>query len=132
MTDKLGVLGEATNTAVGTYTVYTVPTSKGAKGKFMFRFQGGVSSVIAILVNGEEVARTGAMTTGHYWFTTATAGAIGPATAAAAPDGTTAALTNSPSGATFFVSQGDLVQYQVITQALLAALCQFVGIEVDS
>lgn len=131
MTDKIGVLGEVSGTTIGTHTIYTCPTGKGAKGKVQFRFQGGVSTVIALIVNGQEVARTGAMTTGHYWFTTGTAGAIGPATGATAPTGVAEATTVSPCGATFFLSAGDLVQYQVITADLLAANAQFVGAEVD-
>lgn len=132
MADKIGVLGEQSGLTIGTQTVYTVPTGKAAKGKLFFRLTGGVNSAIDILVNGVIVASSGAMTSGHFWFSIATDNILNAAPGAAAPNGQTAALTVAPSGTTYFLSAGDLVQYTVATAALLAANVQFVGVETDA
>ena len=59
MTDKIGVLGEATTTTVGTTTVYTVPASKAAKVRIMWAGEAHASTStgdLTITVNGIVVA----------------------------------------------------------------------------
>lgn len=132
MADKLGVLGEVAGVTVGTHTIYTCPTGKGAKGKLFFRFTAGANSVVNFFMNGALIASTGAMTAGHFVFSIGTDNVISSVPGAAAPNGQTAATCVAPSGATFMLSAGDLVQYEVVTTALGAASAQFIGAEVDS
>lgn len=131
MSDKIGVLGSAVATAVATATVYTCPANKAAKFKVFFRLTGGVNSNIDIVVNGITVASSGAMTSGHFWFSQGVADSIAPAPGATAPTGVAAGTTVSPSGATFFLSAGQTLQYTVSTAALGACNMQAVGTEVD-
>lgn len=132
MSDKIGVLGEATATAVATATAYTCPANKAAKVRIMARFQGDTNSQVAVLVNGMEVARNTAMTNSHYNFTIKGGGFFAYAAGnAAAPTGLANALTVAPADPIYYLSPGDTIQYTVITAALLAMNFQVVGIEVD-
>ena len=132
MSDKIGVLGKATATVVATATIYTCPVGKAAKGRFFVRFQGDTNSVVALLVNGTEVARNTVMTINHYNYTIKGGGMFAYAAgAAAAPTGLANALTAAPSDAIYYLNAGDTVQYTVVTAALLAANFQFVGVEID-
>lgn len=132
MSDKLGVLGEATATAVATATVYTCPANKAAKVRIMMRFQGDTNSQVAVLVNGMEVARNTAMTATHYNYTIKGGGFFAYAAGnAAAPTGLANALTVAPADPIYYLSPGDTIQYTVITAALTAMNAQVVGIEVD-
>lgn len=132
MSDKIGVLGEATATAVATATVYTCPANKAAKVRIMSRFQGDTNSQVAFLVNGMEVARNTAMTANHYNYTIQGGGFFAYAAGnAAAPTGLANALTVAPADPIYYLSPGDTIQYTVVTAALLAMNCQVVGIEVD-
>lgn len=132
MSDKIGVLGEIAGTTIGTHTAYIAPAGKGAKVKLFFRFTGGTNSTIDIFVNGVLVASSGAMTSGHFWFSNATDGAIAAAPGATAPTGVAVASTCSPSGATYMLSAGDMIQYAVGAAALGAASMQVVGVETDA
>lgn len=130
MSDIMGVLGDASTLTVGTTTVYTCPVGKAAKVKLMALFQSGVNSDVGILVNGIEVARSGAMTNLHYWFTNGGAGLM-RAAATTKPTGASAAETVQPAAPIFYLSVGDTIQYTVATAALLAANAQVVGVEID-
>jgi len=132
MSDRIGVLGEQTATAVATATVYTCPANKSAKVRIMSRFQGDTNSQVAILVNGMEVARNTVMTTAHYNYTIKGGGFFAYAAGnAAAPTGLANALTVAPADPIYYLSAGDTIQYTVITAALLAMNTQVVGVELD-
>jgi hypothetical protein len=130
VTDIIGVLGEASTLTVGTTTVYTVPVGKAAKVKIFALLQSGVNSDVGILINGIEVARSGAMTNLHYWFTNGGAGLM-RAAATTKPTGASAAETIQPAAPIYYLNVGDTVQYLVATAALLAASVQVVGVEID-
>lgn len=131
MTDRIGVLGETSGTTVGFQTVYACPANKGAKGKLFFRFTAGASSVVNFYVNGLLVGSTGVMTSGYFVFSVSSDGVLMSAPGATAPNGQSITTTVGPSGVTYMLSAGDIVQYEVVTAALLAASCQFVGTEID-
>lgn len=130
MSDIMGVLGEASTLTVGTTTVYTCPVGKAAKVRLMALFQSGVNSDVGVLINGIEVARSGAMTNLHYWFTNGGAGLM-RAAATTKPTGASAAETIQPAAPIYYLSVGDTIQYTVTTAALLAANAQVVGVEID-
>lgn len=133
MTDKVGVLGEATATAVATTTAYTCPAGKTAKCRIMSRFQGDTNSQVAILVNGMEVARNTVMTTAHYNYTIKGGGMFAYAAGnAAAPTGLADGLTVAPADPIYYLNAGDTIQYTVLTAALLAMNFQVVGLELDA
>lgn len=132
MADKIGVLGEATATAVATATVYTCPANKAAKVRLFTRFQGDTNTVVAVLVNGMEIARNTVMTTTHYNYTIKGGGLFAYASGnATPPTGLANALTAAPADAIYYLSAGDTIQYTVVTAALLAMNFQVVGVEVD-
>jgi len=132
MSDKIGVLGESTATAVATATVYTCPANKTAKVRIMSRFQGDTNSQVAFLVNGLEIARNTVMTTAHYNYTIRGGGFFAYAAGnAAAPTGLANALTVAPADPIYYLGPGDTIQFTVITAALLAMNTQVVGIELD-
>lgn len=130
MSDIMGVLGEASTLTVGTTTVYTCPVGKAAKVKLMALFQAGVNTDIGILINGIEVARSGAMTNLHYWFTNGGAGLM-RAAATTKPTGASAAETIQPAAPIYYLSVGDTIQYTIATAAALAVNAQVVGVEID-
>lgn len=130
MSDIMGVLGEASTLTVGTTTVYTCPVGKAAKVRLMAIFQSGVNSDVGVMINGIEVARSGAMTNLHYWFTNGGAGLM-RAAATTKPTGASAAETIQPAAPIYYLSVGDTIQYTVTTAALLAANAQVVGVEID-
>ena len=130
MSDNFGVLGEATDVAVATKTVYTCPSGKRAKVKLQAIMQAAANSDVGIIVNGAEVARTGAMTVNHYCFTNGGAGLI-RAPGANKPNGQSAAETVQPAPPIYYLNEGDTIQYTVVTAALLAMNFQVVGTEID-
>lgn len=133
MSDTIGVLGEATATAVATATVYTCPTGKKAKCRLFARFQGDTNSVVAVLVNGMEIARNTVMTANHYNYTIKGGGLFAYAAGnATPPTGLANALTAAPADAIYYLNAGDTIQYTVVTAALLAMNFQVVGIEIDA
>lgn len=132
MTDKIGVLGSATATAIATATVYTCPAGKAAKVRIMSVFQGTANTQVAFLVNGAEVARNGAMTVNHYNFTIKGGGLLGFATGQAAlASGLANALTVSPADPIYYLSAGQTIQYTIVTAVCLAMNTQVVGVEID-
>lgn len=132
MADRIGVLGEATATAVATATVYTCPANKMAKVRLFTRFQGDTNSVVAVLVNGMEIARNTVMTASHYNYTIKGGGLFAYASGnATPPTGLANALTAAPADAIYYLNAGDTIQYTVVTAALLAMNFQVVGIELD-
>lgn len=132
MADTIGVLGEASATAVGTTTVYTCPANKAAKVRLMMRFQGDTNSQVAVLVNGVEIARNTVMTTAHYNYSIKGGGLFAYAAGnAAAPTGLANALTVAPADPIFYLNAGDTIQYTVVTAALLAMNFQVVGVQID-
>lgn len=132
MSDKIGVLGESTATAVATATVYTCPAGKAAKCRLMARFQGDTNSQVAVFVNGMEIARNTAMTASHYNFTIKGGGLFAYAAGnASAPTGLANAVTVAPADPIYYLNPGDTIQFTVITAALLAMNFQVVGVEID-
>lgn len=132
MTDTIGVLGEATATTVGTTTVYTCPAGKAAKVRLMARWQGDTNSQVAILVNGLEVARCGAMTATQYNYTIKGGGITAYAASnASAPDGLGNDTTVAPADPIYYLNAGDTIQYTVVTAALTAMNFQVVGVAID-
>lgn len=132
MSDRIGVLGESAVATVGTTTVYTCPTGKAAKGKFMFIIQGnaGGGTVVDFFVNGMKIATVAAMTASFYVFSVKGAG-LRAAEQAALPIGTTTALTVAPGDPVYFLNAGDTIQYAISGAAAIAANVQFVGTEID-
>jgi hypothetical protein len=96
----------------------------------MGMFQGAATSDIGILVNGIEVARTGAFGANNYVWTNSGAGLL-TVPNASKPTGASAILTIQPAPPIYYLSAGQTVQYTVFTGALLAANCQVVGVEID-
>lgn len=132
MGDKIGVLGAASGTTVGTTTIYTCPTGKMARGRLMFNLQGNGAggSIIEWFVNGMSIAKIAAMTASFFTFSVK-GGGLRVAEQAAQPLGTTAALTVAPADPIYYLSEGDTVQYAVSGAALIAMQAQFVGFEGD-
>lgn len=130
MSDNLGVLGTGTALTIGTTTVYTCPVGKAARFKLSGIFQAQASSDVGILVNGKEVARTGAMTNLHYAFTNGGAGLL-RAGATTKPTGVSAAETVQPAPPIYWLSAGQTVQYTVAVANLAAMSLDVVGVEVD-
>ena len=128
MTDKLAVLGQATQVTIGTHTVYTVGTGKSARVKFFFRGQAasGGATVVAITVNNIEVARL-SITANNYVFSTATATIVQNATA---PTGAAAATTVAPGAYEYFLDAGDIVSYTIATTDAQSMNFQVVGAEI--
>lgn len=130
MSNKIGVLGSATATTLGTTTVYTCPAGKAAKGRIMFRAQAGANSTLDFLVNSMTVMSSGALTAANFIWSTKGAG-LSIAASATAPSGIGAALTVSPADQIYYLSVGQTIQYTVGTLALQAMNAQFVGAEID-
>ena len=131
MTNKVGVLGEATTATVGTTTVYTVPAGKGAKGRIMWRALNAAvgNATVEIIVNGMTVAKTGNIAVNEYCYSNISF--LSSASTATAPTGATAALTIAPAPPIYYLSAGDTVTYAIATNALSSINMQFVGVEVD-
>jgi len=132
MSDKIGVLGEATTVSIATTTVYTVPTGKAAKVQLMFLAKSGADSsgTLAINVNGIAVATSVALTTVEF-FHSSNALLFNDPSATVTPGGLTAALTVAPAPMIYYLSAGDIVSYTVAVTALNAMNIQVVGTEID-
>ena len=132
MSDKIGVLGEATGNTVSTTTVYTCPAGKAAKVKLMFVAQGSGAggTIIDFLVNGMNVARVAAMTASYYVFSIKSAG-LRAAEQAALPTGIGAALTVAPADPIYYLNAGDTIQYTISGAVAISMNCQVVGTEID-
>jgi hypothetical protein len=131
MSDNYGVLGQSSSTAIGTITPYTCPAGKAAKVKLQIVMQFGTNSAVNVRVNGANIAITGAMTLNNYQWTARGVGLFQGAASATAPDGTSEAKTVAPSDGIYYLSQGQTVQYDVATAALLAMNFQIVGTEIQ-
>lgn len=129
MTDKIGTLGKASTLTQGTTTVYTCPVGKAARGKLMYRATSGVSSVLALTVNGCKVLQSAAMTTGHFMFSSLAA--MQENTGTTEPLGDADGTIVAPGPAEYFLSAGETITYTVTTADLLAGFFAFVGVEVD-
>lgn len=132
MTDKIGVLGEATTSAVGTTTAYTVPSGKAAKCRIMYRIQSGSAAsttTVDIAVNGITVMTQAAMNVSTYVHSTKAQ--LNSGAVATAPTGSTDATTVAPAPIDYYLSAGDTVTYTIGTLGATAANVQVVGAEID-
>ncbi len=130
MSDKIGVLGEATTLTAGTTTVYTVPSGKAARGRIMFAGQGAADGTtdFKITVNGIVVFDTANIGASNYIWSSSAALYLA---SAALPTGATAAQVASPYALDFYLSAADTVTYTIGGTTALAMNVQFVGAEVD-
>ena len=132
MSDKIGVLGEATVATAATTTVYTVPSGKAARCKIMWAGASHASIAtgdLTITVNGINVAVIIDMTAARFLHSNSTL-LVNPETAAA-PTGATALLTVSPAPFEYYLSAGDTVTYTIGTLTMAAMNMQVVGTEID-
>ena len=133
MSDKIGVLGEATTTSVATTTVYTVPAGKAAKFQIQVKIEAHGSNSTGdflVTVNGVVVfSHLNLPATEIMWSNSATA--LHDPSTSVDPDGTTAALTCAPGPAVYYASAADVVSYTIGTDALVACSVQCVGTEID-
>jgi hypothetical protein len=68
----------------------------------------------------------------HYNYTIKGGGLLAYAAGnAASASGLADALTVAPADPIYYLSEGDTIQFTVVTAALLAMNCQVVGVEVD-
>lgn len=130
MSDKIGVLGEATTLTAGTTTVYTVPTGKAARGRLMFSAQGAADATtdFKITVNGIVIFDTQNIAASQYAFSSSSALLL---IQAGLPTGLSAAQTIGPYPLDFYLSAADVVSYTIAGTTALACNVQFVGTEVD-
>jgi hypothetical protein len=131
MTDKIGVLGEATTTTAATTTVYTVPSSKASKGRLFYEIKGAGDGTtdFTITVNGIAVMVHANITADNFLFSSPNALKEGPLAAQAT--GVDGATTAAPAPIEYFLSAGDTVTYTVGGTAAATMNCQFVGTEID-
>lgn len=131
MTDRIGVLGEATTSTVGSTTVYTVPSSKAAKFRLQWRGLNAAvgNSTVEFFVNGVSIFKTGNIAVSEYAFSTPAFLNSG-STAAPGPTGATAALTVAPAPPIYYGNAGDIVSYTIATNALSTMSAQVVGAEI--
>ena len=133
MTDKIGVLGEASTLTAGTTTVYTVPAGKAAKCQIMLKFEGHGSNSTGdflVTVNGLVVAsRLNIPATEIMWSNTTTM--IHDPSTSVDPDGSTAVLTAAPAPQVYYLAAADTVTYTIGTDDLVALSIQVVGTEID-
>lgn len=129
MSDKIGVLGEATTATVGVTTAYQCPSGKAAKVKLMYHGVAGVNSTLEVRVNGQMVFKTAALTSGQSSFSTNTASHVAGATTSIV--GAAAATTVAPSPYEYYLAAGDTIVYEIATAAFSSMNFQVVGTEVD-
>lgn len=130
MSDKIGVLGEATTLTSGTTTVYTVPSAKAARGRIMFAGQGAADATtdLKITVNAIIVFDVSNITASYYIWSSSSALYLA---SAALPTGLTAAQVVGPYALDFYLAAADTVTYTIGGTTALAMNVQFVGTEVD-
>lgn len=129
MTDIIGVLGESTNTAVGTYTAYTCPTGKAAKVRLMYHGVAANTATLEIKVNGMQVCKPAAASGADNMFSSIAA--LTENTSTTAPAGDADATTVAPAPAEYYLSAGDLVQYVIGVVNFASMSFQVVGSEID-
>ncbi len=128
MADKIGILGSSTTATAGTTTAYTVPTGKAAKVKIMFRGVAGTNSTIKFTVDGIEIFISGALTSGHYAYSSSDKMLN---TGATVPGGTTDASTVAPGPKDYYLAAGDTITYTIGTADFSSFAVHIVGTEVD-
>ena len=131
MSDKIGVLGEASTATAGTTTVYTVPSAKATKCQLMYLVQGAAdaSTDFTITVNGIVVMAHDNITASNYLFSSPNALKEGPL--AALPTGVDGDTTLSPAPSIYWLSAADTVTYTLAGTDAISAKVQVVGVEVD-
>ena len=132
MADKIGVFGVKSDTATGTYTVYTVPVSKAAKVKIMYSINIPNTSTFLLTVNGIQIMVPSASSGNEWWFSSTDAMYDEAGTPTNKPDGITAALTVAPGPVEYYLSAGDTITYTVGVVALTSGSVQVVGSELDA
>lgn len=137
MAAKIGVLGQSTSTAVGTYTAYTVPAAKAAKVRLQWYVSAPNTSAFSISVNGTVIFRDTAAAA-EYCFT---GGAVAtPAASVAVPFQVGDPLPVAgppthvirPMEVDFYLATGNTVSYTIGTLAATAVSFQVVGVEDDA
>ena len=130
MSDKIGVLGEATTATAGTTTAYTVPSGKAAKVQIMYQIQGAADATtdFLITVNGIVVMNLANITASHYAFSTPNALYDTSATRPTGIDGDT---TGAPAPSVYYLSAADTVTYTIAGTTALGMNLQVVGVEID-
>lgn len=132
MSDKIGVLGEATTKTTGTTTVYTCPAGKAAKVKIMWSGEAHATNStgdLTITVNGIAVAIVLNMTATDFVHSNSVV-MTNPETVVA-PTGATALLTVSPAPFEYYLSAADTITYTIGTDDMVAMKMQVVGTEID-
>ena len=131
MSDKIGVLGEATTATAATTTVYTVPSGKAAKGKIFYLCQGAADATtdLNIKVNAIDVMDHANITASNYLFSSPNALKEGPL--ATLPTGVDGDTTGGPAPTEYYLAAGDTVTYTIAGTTALSMNCQFVGTEID-
>lgn len=146
MSAKLGILGESTAYALGTTTVYTVPSDKAARIRWSVQSSGGggatryfavqvgapgSETVVAVELAAEYEVWSGALISTATYFPkdiglTDTNVSWGPNTSAAQKD------LVAPLPVDWYLSTGDTVKFIITTVALEGMLFQVVGVEDDA
>lgn len=130
MADVLGILGTAINTAIGTWTAYTVPAAKGARVNFVYRGVAGTNSTFAVQVNGLTIFTSAALTATNIFYSTTAAMLV---TGAAGTDlGTSDATTVGVGPKQYLLGPGNTVTIVIGTANLTSLTFQVVGVEVDN
>ena len=131
MTNIIGVLGESTtaNTAVGSFTAYTVPTGKASKVKLMYHAVMANTGTLVISVNGIPIAAPAAATGVDNVFSS-TVNMV-ENTTTTAPTGILPEVTVGNAPQEYFLSAGDLVTFTVGIVDLASMNMQVVGSEID-
>lgn len=130
MADDIGVLGESTsNTAVGTYTVYTVPAGKAARIKLFHRHLMASTGTLAFAINGITIATSAAATGADHYYSTSAKTIQDNGTTE--PSGADADNTPAPSPYEYYLSAGDIVSFTVGVVATTSSNVQVVGSEID-
>lgn len=130
MSDKIGVLGEATTLTAATTAIYTVPSGKAARGRIMFSGQGAADATtdFKITVNGIVIFDTVNIAASNFLFSSDSAILL---IQAGLPTGLTVAQTVAPFPKDYYLAAGDVVSYTIAGTTALAMNAQFVGTEVD-
>lgn len=150
MAAKIGILGEDTGVAVAAVTVYTVPADKAARVRILFAVENSSNQVhynVLVGTPGSEM-NFHAVLAGGIDFWTGTAGQASPN-----PDnslqvssggviietGIVLATNNNgyeyviyPFPMDYYLSTGDTVRYEIVTNAVTDHLIQVVGVEDDA
>jgi|TARA_R110000822_G_scaffold3484_1_gene15273 hypothetical protein len=131
MSNKIGVLGQASTLTAATTAVYTVPSAKAAKCKIFYIVQGNsdASTDFKITVNGIVVADHTNITASNYLFSSPNAMKEGPL--AALPTGVDGDTTGAPAPSEYYLSAADIVSYTLAGSNALVCSVQVVGTEID-